>query len=98
SKVRSYEKTNQTEKSKKEVAEIESKTGKLSPADKIEIYKELGEIFFYSSDTLSEKFLNKAIELDQMNEGSQNSYSYNTLSDLYRKQNKEDKAIEIENL
>jgi hypothetical protein len=97
-KVSSYEKTNQSLKSKKEIAEIEKNTSKLSPADKIEIYKELGEIFLNSSDTLSVKFLNKAISIDQKNEGIQNVNSYNTLSSIYRKQNNDEKAYEIENL
>ncbi len=58
-KIKSYEKTNQKSKANYEIENIEKNSYKLSSNEKIEIYNELGDIFYNSTDTVNEIFKNK---------------------------------------
>lgn len=80
-KVRTYEASKMNEKSKKEVKEVESSLNRLPAADKIEIYKELGEIFMNSSDSLSLTFFNKAATI----QNTDKTFGYNTNTVIYSK-------------
>jgi tetratricopeptide (TPR) repeat protein len=96
-KARSYENSKQPAKSRKEAAALEDKVKTLSDKDKIQIYMELGEIFLNASDSLSERFLDKAAAIESQGNAPIKPADYNTFSDLYFKQNQPEKALAYEN-
>jgi tetratricopeptide (TPR) repeat protein len=96
-KVRSYEKTNQIEKSKQEVATIEQDSKGLPSNEKVEIYNELGEIFQeQSKDTLAINYYNNALNIAD-NAGLKPQIStYKNLNKLYTDAGNAEKALVLD--
>lgn len=96
-KVRSYEKTNQIEKSKQEVAGIERDSKELPAQEKVEIYNELGEIFQQQSkDTLAINYFNNALDLANDAGISTQISTYKSLNEIYNKRVDSNKKLELD--
>lgn len=96
-KVRSYEKTNQIEKSKQEVAGIERDSKELPAQEKVEIYTELGEIFQQQSkDTLAINYFNNALDLANDAGISTQFSTYKSLNEIYNKRVDSNKKLELD--
>lgn len=96
-KVRSYEKTNQIEKSKQEVAGIERDSKELPAQEKVEIYNELGEIFQQQSkDTLAINYFNNALDLANDAGISTQISTYKNLNKIYNKSDNSNKKLELD--